>query len=116
MKRSPMRRTVGLKRVPMKRSLKPIALMSKRRARYLRKREVVVWVGQPCAIQSPVCTGRAEGTHHAAPRGAFGGLEAADRIRKRVPACNRCNEFVQLEGRRWALANGWLISPKGRAA
>lgn len=70
-------------------------------------------IGKPCKVGSPWCTGIAEGLHHLLPRGAAGGLEAAEEYGPEpVPCCNSCNESVQQKsaGREWAKANGWLLS------
>lgn len=72
--------------------------------------------GKPCAVNSPVCTKVAEGLHHILSRGAAGGLEAAERLGpKPVPACNRCQEYVEGKGRQWALDRGLRMTLKGLA-
>lgn len=111
MNRSPMRRTpFARSSFTMKRvSLRP---MSKKRRSYLRSSGYSARSAAarllPCAVQSPVCWGRADGLHHVLARSAAGGLEAAERDGITMPACNLCNEWIATHAL-WARANGFMV-------
>ncbi len=61
------------------------------------------------------CDGTAEGIHHIAPRGLFGGLEAAERY-PTVSACHHHNSWCQqtAEGRAWARTHRFFDEQTGK--
>ena len=106
MKRSPLKRTKGLRP------------RSKKMAEFYRNErvpEVVEAVGggkRPCQIKSPVCTKYVQGIHEILTRARAGGIMAANFDGNKVPCCHACNQYVtqDVEGMRWAKENGFLRS------
>jgi len=61
-----------------------------------------LWKDKDCKVRSPECTGKAEGMHH------LQGKENKDKlldIKKMVPACNRCNTYIESH-HEWAVSQG----------
>lgn len=93
----------------------PINLRSAKRERYMeteRRPAVRKAVGngrKPCPVKSPHCTGYVEGIHETAPRGRFGGLEAAVDAAPTVGCCHACNSWLS-EHPREAQERGLLRS------
>ena len=69
----------------------------------------------PCQIQSPVCTGIAQGQDEALPRGRAGGLAASLRDGPSpTVCCHACNSYVA-ENLTWAAEHGFArLKPRGR--
>ena len=95
---------------------KPKARPKKRIARQSnkRKKEVVIYRRQVkaaiekdpiCKIQSPACTGFAEGLDHTQKRSPLNYLKESNQ----KPACNACNLYKELHPQ-WAIDNGHSIS------
>ena len=93
-----------------KKRREPMASKSDKRIAYLEESDYAARSaaarGKPCEVASPVCTRVAEGLHHVLSRGAAGGLEAAERLGATLDSCNACNEYVEREGRAWAVERG----------
>jgi hypothetical protein len=86
---------------------KPIAKRSEKLDKIMRKEYVpevkeMIEKGTLCAVNSPVCTKKAQGWHHLQGRGK-------NLFKKRVPCCNPCNGFIE-QNDLWARNNGWKIS------
>lgn len=111
-KRSPMRRGQPRSWNSTLRAVSPKRAAYLKRTQYNERSRAAR--GQPCAVASPVCTKIATGLHHILARGAAGGLEAAECLGPApVPACDRCNSWVEREGRAWAIAHGLKVTLKG---
>lgn len=95
---------------------KPINPRSEKRERYMREvrrpavRQAVGDGRQPCEVRiEGVCTGYVESIHETAPRGRFGGLEAAVAAGETKRTCNACNGWLS-EHPREAQERGLLRS------
>lgn len=64
-----------------------------------------------CQINSPVCTGKADGVHHQQKRE---GKNLTDLTKKKV-SCNPCNDYVEKHPQ-WAIKNGHSISKHKKTA
>lgn len=100
---------LGLKAAPVKAAPKPIAKESKKRAAQNRKyrKDVgeAIATDPRCHINSPVCTGEAQGMNHKQKR-------SPDNLNKKTNlehACNACNGYVETHPE-WAKENGHQVS------
>lgn len=65
-----------------------------------------LWQGVPCKIRSPECSGLSQGMHHLEGKETIEKLLDTSRM---IPACNRCNQFVEAN-HAWAAAKGFKLS------
>jgi hypothetical protein len=96
--------------ISVKKQPTPIAARSKKLSEVMKKEYVpqvkeMVKAGTPCKVNSPVCTGKAQGFHHL--QGKDG--ELLTNKKKKVPCCNPCNGFIERNDA-WARANGFKLS------
>lgn len=104
------RRNKKLGLLPEKeKKVKPIAHFSKKREKKQREyRKIVKEMlskDARCKINSPVCTGIAQGLHHIVKRSPKNLIDKNNLI----PSCNRCNGFVE-QNIDWAIEGGFIKS------
>lgn len=90
--------------------VKPIKPRSEKMDKVMKKEYVpqvkeMVAKGTKCSVNSPVCSGLAQGFHHLAGRV---GDKLLDR-EKMIPCCNKCNLYVE-ENDLWARSKGLKLS------
>lgn len=89
-----MKRTSPLKRTGSLERRSPVRAVSPKRRKQQKKRWELAadYLGAPCRLATPVCTGAAEHWHEIV--GAGRGGSRTDR-RNITPACDRCNSWVE---------------------
>jgi len=96
-------------KVPEKKKQKPIAKVAKKRKEVNKKYSVIVKEmlaeSDRCEIQSPECTGKAQGLNHKQKRSP-GNIIRKENLER---ACNACNGFCE-RNPKWAIENGHQIS------
>lgn len=100
---------LGIKEPDPKKGKKPIPKKSEKRKtedkEYRKLVKELIGKDGRCQVNSPKCTGKAQGLNHKQKRSPKNLLKK-DNV---TPCCNACNLYIELNGE-WAKKNGHFVS------